>query len=74
MRDTSNTDTKEYIHEALAKKYIAEKAEAVATLHIYFNNATGIGEHPQMLEEMGKQLEKLANAEDCLEALKNNFS
>jgi len=30
----------------------------------------GIGEHPQIVEEMSKQLEKFANAEDALNALK----
>ena len=60
---------RDILNKALVSKYQAEKDEALATLEIYYNNAAGIGEHPQMVEEMGKQVEKLANAEDCLEML-----
>ena len=55
-------------------KYEAQKAEAEATLEVYFNNAAGIGEHPQVVEEMSKQLETLANAHDCLDVLDNHIS
>jgi hypothetical protein len=61
------------LYDAVSKHYEAEKASAHATLQIYFNNAAGIGEHPQVVEEMVKQLEKLASAEDCLESLERNF-
>ncbi len=59
-------------YEALKKRYEADIAEAVATLEVYFNNSAGIGEHPQILDEMDKQLEKIATAKDKLEALQNN--
>ena len=62
------------LYNALKSRYEAQKAEALATLDVYYRNATGIGEHPQVVEEMAKQLESLANAEDCLESLKKNFS
>ena len=62
------------LFNALKSKYEAEKTSALATLDVYFTNAAGIGEHPQIVEEMAKQLELLANAEDCLESLKRNFS
>lgn len=61
------------LYDALTKKYEAEKAEAMATLNIYFNSSVGIGEHPQHLEEMDKFVDQLAAAEDKLEALKTNF-
>lgn len=56
--------------DALAYKYESEIAETEATLWIYFNNPVGIGEHPQHLEEMDKLVEKMTNAKDKLEALK----
>ncbi len=56
--------------DALALKYESEIAEAEATLLIYFSNPVGIGEHPQHLEEMDKFVEKMANAKDKLETLK----
>ena len=31
---------------AAIKKYEAQIEEALATLHIYFSNSVGIGEHP----------------------------
>lgn len=67
-------DIKSSLYDALEAHYHAEATSAKATLDVYFTNAAGIGEHPQVVEEMTKQLEKLANAEDCLEALKKNFS
>jgi len=64
---------KNLLYNALVKKYEAEKAEAMATLNIYFNSSVGIGEHPQHLEEMDKFVDQLAAAEDKLESLKMNF-
>jgi ribosomal protein S3 len=60
---------KNKLHKALVSKYEAERDEALATLEVYYNNPAGIGEHPQVVEEMSKQVEKLANAEDCLNQL-----
>jgi hypothetical protein len=62
-------NTKEKMIEALRLKYMAQIAEAEATLGIYFSNSVGIGEHPQHLEEMDKLIESLANAKDKLDAL-----
>lgn len=60
---------KDKLHKALVSRYEAQKYEALATLEVYYNNAAGIGEHPQIIDEMSKQVEKLANAEDCIEVL-----
>tara|TARA_R100001163_G_scaffold20056_1_gene17442 strand:- start:57 stop:254 length:198 start_codon:yes stop_codon:yes gene_type:complete len=56
--------------DALEKRYEAEIAEADATVKIYLENSVGIGEHPQHLEEIDKQLTKIANAEHKLEIIK----
>tara|TARA_Y100000593_G_scaffold93053_1_gene186542 strand:+ start:1356 stop:1574 length:219 start_codon:yes stop_codon:yes gene_type:complete len=63
---------KNRLHQALVSRYEAERDESLATLAVYYNNAAGIGEHPQVVEEMAKQVEKLANAEDCLTVLERN--
>ena len=42
-------------------RYEAEIAEADATANIYLSNSVGIGEHPQHIEEVNKQIEKIAN-------------
>ena len=59
--------------DALRAKYQAEKLEAIATLEVYVKNAAGIGEHPQIIEEMGKLVEQATNANDCLEMLDEIF-
>ena len=64
---------KEILLKALRTKYEAQASEAAATLEVYFRNAAGIGEHPQVVDEMSKQLETLANAHDCLHVLDNHL-
>ena len=61
------------MYDSLTKKYESEIAEAEATLMVYMENAVGIGEHPQHLEEMDKFVEKLANAQDKLGTLQNFY-
>jgi len=51
---------------ALEDRYNAHISEADATLKIYLENSVGIGEHPQHIEEVDKQIEKIANAEEKL--------
>ena len=63
-------EVKESLYNALEAHYKAEAASAEATLAVYFNNAAGIGEHPQVVEEMVKQVDKLEHAEGCLSVLK----
>jgi len=36
---------------------------------VYFSNAVGVGEHPQIIDEMDKQVEKLADAQGSLATL-----
>jgi len=55
--------------EALKAKYTAQRLEALATLEVYIKNSVGIGEHPQIIEEMDKLVKSIAEANDCLEAL-----
>jgi hypothetical protein len=57
--------------EALEKKYEADIAEADATIQIYLENSVGIGEHPQHLEEIDKQLAKIVEAEEKQNALQS---
>mgnify|MGYP000377028775 CR=1 FL=1 len=55
--------------QALKAKYQAEKLEAMATLEVYLTNAVGIGEHPQIIEEMDKFIARIADADGKLEVL-----
>lgn len=56
--------------QALIARYNADKLEALATLDVYLTNSVGIGEHPQLIEEMDKLVTKLADADGKLETLK----
>ena len=56
---------------ALEARYEAEVAEAHAIIKIFLENPVGIGEHPQHLDELDKQLQKIADAEEKLAALEN---
>ena len=55
--------------DAMYAKYHADKADAVARLNVYLTNSVGIGEHPQHIEEVNKQIEKIANAKEKLAVL-----
>jgi hypothetical protein len=61
------------LFDAEVAKLEAEVAEAKAILNIYFNKSVGIGEHPDLLTEVDKYVDKLAAAEDKVESLKRNF-
>ena len=51
----------------------AKRQEAYANLRVYLENPVGIGEHPNLLDEVVKLTKQLAEAEDCLETLKKNI-
>ena len=59
------------ILQALEDKYQAQISEADATIKIYLDHSVGIGEHPQHLEEIDKQVQKIADAQEKLQVLKS---
>lgn len=61
------------LYKALCAKYEAEALDAEASLMVYFTSPVGIGEHPQHIEEMDKLVEKIANAKDKLETIKEFY-
>ena len=61
---------KKAILKALEDKYNAQISEADATLKIYLEQSVAIGEHPQHIEECDKLINKIAEAEDKLEVIK----
>lgn len=58
---------------ALKLRYEAQKMEAIATLEVYLKNPVGIGEHPQIIEEMDKLVHAIADVDGCLNALNAVF-
>jgi hypothetical protein len=61
---------KKLILQALEDKYNAQISEAEATVKIYLEQSVGIGEHPQHIDEVDKQFDKIASAEEKLKILK----
>ena len=57
--------------QALEDRYQSQISEADATIKIYLENSVGIGEHPQHIEEIDKQLQKIADASEKLKELQN---
>ena len=55
--------------QALEDKYTAQISAADATIKIYLEKSVGIGEHPQHIEEVDKQLQKISDAQEKLDAL-----
>ena len=64
---------KEAILTALEAKYDAEIKAAKAVIEVYLQKPVGIGEHPQFIDEIDKQVDKIANAEEKLETLKKHY-
>ena len=56
---------------ALNVKYEAQISAAHATINIYLNSAVGIGEHPQHIDELDKQLQIIVDAEEKLNILED---
>jgi len=54
---------------ALKSRYNAQKDNAFATLEVYLTNSVGIGEHPQIMDEIDKLIKTIADADGCLEVL-----
>ncbi len=60
--------------EALIKKLEGDIAVAVANVEVYKTNASGIGEHSDLVETIEKEVEKIADAHDKIEAIRKYFS
>tara|TARA_R100000654_G_scaffold23719_1_gene46123 strand:- start:500 stop:700 length:201 start_codon:yes stop_codon:yes gene_type:complete len=52
--------------KALEDKYNSKISEAEATIEIYLTKSVGIGEHPQHVDELDKQVDIIAQNEEKL--------
>jgi hypothetical protein len=55
--------------EAAKKYYEGLAAEAEAIIDTYLNFSVGIGEHPNVMEELRAQIEKLSEARDGIDTV-----
>ena len=63
-----------YLLEALIKKLEGEIAVALANIRVNEKMAAGIGEHPDVVEAIETQIEKVAAAEEKIEMIIKYFS
>ena len=59
--------------KALKARYEAQRLEALATLEVYMENSAGIGEHPQIINEIDVLVRKVDEAEGLLKTLGSIF-
>lgn len=59
--------------KALGKRLEGEIAVAEANVTVYIENSVGIGEHPDVVEAIETQIEKIASADEKLQILKKYF-
>ena len=59
--------------KAAEARYQGQIEEAKAVIHTYLTNPVGIGEHSNLLDEVDKWVGVLADAEERLQTLRNNF-
>ena len=62
---------KNAILKALEDRYNAQISEADATIKIYLHTSVGIGEHPQHIDEIDKLFQKIVDAQEKLDAIKD---
>ena len=56
---------KDVIVDALEKKYEAQMAQAEANVKVYMENPVGVGEHPDIVDEVEKLLKQIKDAKKC---------
>ena len=61
------------LYKSLILRYETQIQEYKSTLMIYFENAVGIGDHANHLEEMDDLVSKMSSANDKLKFLKYIF-
>ena len=64
----------EHLIKALIKKLEGEIAIAEANVSVYLNNPAGIGEHSDIVESIEKEIGKMAEAQDKIEACQRVLS
>lgn len=61
------------IIDALRAHYQGEIAKHKANVEVFLENNVGVGEHPDVVETISSEIEKIATAEDNLNVLEKHF-
>ena len=59
---------------ALELKYEGDVAIGKANIEVYMDNASGIGEHPDIVDAVDSHIEKVAEASEKLDVVRNLLS
>tara|TARA_X000000368_G_C22691862_1_gene562908 strand:+ start:39 stop:257 length:219 start_codon:yes stop_codon:yes gene_type:complete len=62
------------IVNALRAFYIGEIEKAKANVNIFLTNSVGVGEHPDVLDSVTQNIERIAQFEDNLSVLDKHFN
>lgn len=62
------------IVNALRAFYIGEIEKAKANVNIFLTNSVGVGEHPDVLDSVTQNIERIAQFEDNLSMLDKHFN
>ena len=70
----SGVDVGEAVLLALELKYEGDIAISKAIIEVYMDNAAGIGEHPDVVNAVDSQIEKVAEASEKLDVVRDLLS
>ena len=62
---------KQVIIDALQKKYEAQMSVSEANLKVLLENPVGVGDHPDIVETVDKEMQKITKAKEMLDELAN---
>tara|TARA_E500000178_G_scaffold267468_1_gene264959 strand:+ start:2034 stop:2261 length:228 start_codon:yes stop_codon:yes gene_type:complete len=68
MRELTST-----LYGAIRAHYEGERTKALYQLDLAFQKPVAIGEHPKIVEDSIALVKQLAEAEEALQTLENNF-
>ena len=70
----SGVDVGEALLMALELKYEGDIAIGKANIDVYMGNAAGIGEHPDIVNAVDSQIDKVAEASEKLDVVRDLLS
>ena len=70
----SSVDVGEALLLALELKYEGDIAIGRANIEVYMDNSAGIGEHPDIVNAVDSQIEKVAEASEKLDVVRDLLS
>lgn len=59
---------------ALKANYIGEIEKHKANIEVFLENPAGVGEHPDVIETLSKEVMAVAEFEDALQVLNKHFA